>query len=195
MNIQAWNSIVKKNKENIKEYIHLFEPTTPYRCSPFDGIALLSNEKLSPEFQDFITTLGGWRPISENKSPYKYMFTLGPVTVLTGKKYNMADVKIRINPSRAGLSLQQTIDWVRFIIGNENHVSVSRVDFKIDTNINITGAIYKVWWESGFRSVNDSYSNETLYLGGKRSCQQLVVYDKAKEMGIEGNLTLFRHFQ
>lgn len=180
----AWNRKIRSDKVVQKKYQHLFEMTTPYQASVLDGIELLTNGPLEPDFLKLLKLVGHQFYLRQ-KSPYSVSYCLGCVTLLLGSRYStVPPYKIKINPSEGGLSLQQVINWARFATGSEFNLKVKRADYKVDLhNLHPVHCMKRIW-ATGFRTFNDQFTNQTFYLGGKRSSRTIVVYDKAKQSKI-----------
>lgn len=179
---KAWSDNVQLNKQHLRQYRHLFEMKTPYQSSVIDGINLLYYDPLEKDFLSLMRSYG--RHYFLSKGPYKESYSLGCITLLIGTRYpTVAPFKIKINPSEGGLSIQQVLAWTDFA-GDSKKLLVRRVDFKIDLFYPSTSYYINHIWASGFRTLNDRYKDETLYLGGRHSRKSVIIYDKAREQCI-----------
>jgi|GEM_PF-2218112 len=178
----AWNSNIQYNKQQLQQYRHLFEMTTPYQSSVIDGIDLLCYDPLGKDFLSLMKSYG--RHSFLPKGPYKESYALGCVTLLRGHLFpRVAPFKIKINPSEGGLSVRQVLAWAQFA-GDANKLLVRRVDFKVELfNLSTSYYINHIW-SAGFRTVDESYKDETLYLGGRFSQKSVIVYDKALQQTV-----------
>lgn len=121
---------------------------------------------------------------------YSRLYDLGLVQVWTHPIYpDIPATRIRISPSKAGMSLSQVFDWVGYITGpgNEDEVRVSQLDLKLDLKgVTPNEVKRRLWCEGRYRKIKPHLN--TLYLGSRRS-NQWRIYDKALEMGVAGDLT------
>ncbi|MEI2282444.1 replication initiation factor domain-containing protein [Paenibacillus polysaccharolyticus] len=183
----AWTRKVQNSKTLQQQYRHLFKMDTPYQTSVIDGLHLLSDNPLEPAFLSLMKSYG--KHNYPTKSPYAKSYSLGCVTLLFGPRFpKVAPYKIKINPSEGGLSLQQVLDWATFASGNASNLHVRRVDFKVDLlNYDPVHCMNRIW-ASGFRTLDDRFKNETLYLGSKRGSKSIIIYDKATQQKIPKNI-------
>lgn len=184
---KAWKRKVQNSQTLLRQYPHLFKMTTPYQTSVIDGLHLLSYDPLEPNFLSLMQSYG--KHNYPTKGPYTESYSLGCVTLLFGPRFSrVAPYKIKINPSESGLSLQQVLDWALFASGNANNLYVRRVDFKVDLlHHNPVHCMNRIW-ASGFRTLDDRFKDESLYLGGKRSSKSILIYDKATQQKIPKNI-------
>lgn len=178
---KAWKRKVLSNVAITNKYCHLFEMRTPYQSSVIDGIHLLSKGPLKPDFLSLMKTCGTHNYLP-SKSPYRESYSLGCVALMFGPRFSrVVPYKLKINPSEGGLSLRQVLDWANFATGNAANLLVKRVDFKIELfNYNPVHCMNTIW-ASGFRTIDDRYKDQSLYLGGRRSNRSIIVYDKANQ--------------
>jgi hypothetical protein len=161
-----WNSSIQQLPTEVRQYHQLFEMGAPYLASPIDGIHLLTNACFANDFVSTLHKVG--IPFRNEQSTYNFGFKLGCITVFFYPKYPKSPKhKIVINPSEGGLTMQQVLEWVRFMIGDERLATVKRIDSKIDLFGVVTEDIINRIWVDGFRSVNNQYAGETLYLGSE----------------------------
>lgn len=184
---KAWKRKVQNSKHLLQQHRRLFEMSTPYQASVIDGLHLLSYYPLEPAFLSLMQSYG--KHNYPTKGPYCESYSIGCVTLLFGPRFpKVAPYKIKINPSEGGLSLQQVLNWATFASGNANNLHVRRVDFKVDLFNYIPVHCMNRIWASGFRTLDDRFKNQSLYLGGKRSSKTILIYDKATQQKIPKNI-------
>ncbi|UYZ13732.1 hypothetical protein A6764_01725 [Brevibacillus sp. WF146] len=186
-----WNKKVQQHPQGCIKYRTLFEQKTELRESPIDGIMLFFEGPVTPEFFALLNEFGIHHKYCDKKSMYDHVFSLGPVRVFQGPRFSkIPQVMIKINPSNAGLTLEQISHWLRLICGDEQNAMVYRVDYKVDLLGCDTSECINSFWCSGFRKFDDSrYTGETLYMGSRRGKRQRVVYNKTKESKLPFVLT------
>ncbi|MGE7274388.1 hypothetical protein ACQKK5_23360 [Brevibacillus panacihumi] len=186
-----WNKKVQQHPHGYMKYRKLFEQKTKLWESPIDGIMLFFEGPVASDFFALLSEFGVHHKYCRNKSMYDQVISLGPVRIFQGPKFpKLPQVMIKINPSNAGLTLEQISHWLRLICGNIQNVVVYRVDFKVDMLGIETSECINSFWCSGFRKFDDSkYTGETLYLGSRRGKRQRVVYNKSKESNLPFVLT------
>ncbi|WP_338463061.1 hypothetical protein V5G20_01660 [Brevibacillus borstelensis] len=186
-----WNKKVQQHPHGYMKYRKLFEQRTELWESPIDGIMLFFEGPVASDFYALLSEFGIHHKYCRNKSMYDQVFSLGPVRVFQRPRFtNIPQVMIKLNPSNAGLTLEQISHWLDLICGNIQNVLVYRVDFKIDMLGLETSECINSFWCSGFRKFDDSrYSGETLYMGSRRGKRQRVVYNKTKESKLPFVLT------
>ncbi|NRF93421.1 replication initiation factor domain-containing protein [Paenibacillus frigoriresistens] len=188
---KAWNKKIQRVPllSLSAQYPGLFEQEVKFQSGPIDALELITNENLTSSFTGMLNSLGSHYK-NQPDVPYRKVTSLGVVTVLQYPKFINAtfSTKIKINPSEGGLSAKQLLEWIRFMVGSEHDVTITRVEHKLDyIGMDATSCISSIWCND-IRKVNDkSYKDETLYLGGRRSKKQAVIYNKAKEQGITGH--------
>lgn len=153
---------------------------------------MVTNLPLSLDFMDLVKSVRAYGTVQEPlKEGYLVKCNFGCVTVWTNPVYpRISATKVRINPSKAGMSLAQMGLWIDFMFGsgNRNDVRVKRVELKIDLFGIPYEALEDMLWVGGkYRSVNDSWDT-TLYLGSRRR-DQWRIYDKGKESGQQGDVS------
>ncbi|RUS48851.1 hypothetical protein [Cohnella sp. AR92] len=190
---KAWISSVKQNIHGFQQYHNLFERKTPYQSSPFDGIHFVTDKPLTADFLILAALFArvNYHYLQPNQH-YMKSYSFGCVRVFVNPKHrNMHIIKIVINPSQGGLTLQQVIDWLVFIVGRTTDVWMKVIHPKIDVaGLDTLECIRSIWWPT-YRKKPDyeRFKDQTLYLGSRESKQQLVVYDKAKHMKSDSLLT------
>lgn len=189
MNISSkWNSSIQQFPTEVLQHHQLFQMGAPYLSSPIDGLHLLTNARFTNDFVSLLHQVG--IPVRPEESAYNFGHRLGCISIQIYPKFPQTPKnKIIINPSEAGLTLRQVVEWVRFMIGDERLAIVKRIDSKVDLFGVVTEDYINRIWVDGFRSINYRYIGETLYLGSRTSKQQRVIYNKAKQKGLSTNWT------
>lgn len=189
----AWLPKIQAGIQTIQQHQHRFERRTPHLQSPLDGIHIVTDRNPSLEFFKLAQQIGRKRYHYCNpRAAYRKSYSFGCVRVFLNPKWpNMHSVKIYINPSQGAMSLHQVFDWIRFIVGDVTECWVKGVHYKIDIQgLKAADCINNIWWPRYRKNPDYSrYKGRTVYFGTRTSKQQLVVYDKARQLDMNAVLT------
>ncbi|CAM4102415.1 hypothetical protein METH109765_22570 [Mesobacillus thioparans] len=167
-------------------YSYLFEQHNEIGDCPIDGIELLTDSSLAAGFYEIKSLFTKQYIKANEKQPYKVSYSLGCITVMLESIFPcVPPVKIKINPSKGGLSPKQLYEWCRFLVTDVQRIFVKKVDTKLDFfGLDPYECMNKIWWCSDFRKIDEEYFEKgTLYLGSTHSKIRIRIYDKGKEQG------------
>lgn len=185
---KAWNTKVHQLPPSVAiTYSYLFEQHNEIGDCPIDGIEVLTDSSLAAGFYEIEPLFRKEYLKANEKQPYKVSYSLGCVTVMLEPIFPCVPaVKIRINPSKGGLSPKQLYEWCRFLVNDVQRIFVKKVDTKLDFfGLDPYECMNKIWWCSDFRKIDERYFEKgTLYLGSTHSKIRIRIYDKGKEQGI-----------
>ena len=164
----------------------MFEQHNEIGDCPIDGIEVLTDSSLAAGFYEIEPLFRKEYLKANEKQPYKVSYSLGCVTVMLKPIFPcVPPVKIKINPSKGGLSPKQLYEWCRFLVTDVQRIFVKKVDTKLDFfGLDPYECMNIIWWCSDFRKIDEEYFNKgTLYLGSTHSKVRIRIYDKGKEQG------------
>ncbi|WP_415818272.1 hypothetical protein [Mesobacillus thioparans] len=184
---KAWNTKVQRLPSSVAiTYSYLFEQHNEIGDCPIDGIELLTDSSLAAGFYEIKSLFTKQYIKANEKQPYKVSYSLGCITVMLESIFPcVPPVKIKINPSKGGLSPKQLYEWCRFLVTDVQRIFVKKVDTKLDFfGLDPYECMNKIWWCSDFRKIDEEYFEKgTLYLGSTHSKIRIRIYDKGKEQG------------
>lgn len=180
-----WSNEIRQHPNLLQQHQMLFEQKTLLMESVLDKVTFLSFAPLSNRLYTMLNNLGIHHRYCSKRSLYQKCYKLGCITILLEPTFSrIPKVKVIMNPSNAGLTLEQVKLWIQFLFGSYQDVFVSRVEYKIDLKGFAPSDVMKRIWSNGIRKYNDErYEGQTLYIGSRFSKRQRVVYDKGKERG------------
>lgn len=161
--------------------------------SPYDGIKLYSNDIVSREFWDLISPAAftDYSVNANDKINYRYLLNHQLFVIQWGSRYRQQpNTIIKINPHKNFITPIELLDLVSLILGDYKNAIVGSWDEQIDITEYNSHEVARRLWASHLR--NDPYnppqSNSTYYYN-QRSGSQTKVYNKAKELGVNQQLT------
>jgi hypothetical protein len=122
------------------------------------------------------------------KRPYRYSMCLGMITVRWSPIYPFYPLTIVcFHPSVAKLTIPMASSWLRFLLGpHARKATLARYDVNVDIP-EPPDVVARSVFTLGARTCK--IHRGTLYAGSRRSNRQVVVYNKARELGQPGPLT------
>ncbi|MFD1040354.1 hypothetical protein ACFQ3N_18420 [Virgibacillus byunsanensis] len=161
--------------------------------SPYDGVILYSNDVVSKEFWDLVkpALFINYSVSAKDNGHYRYLLDHQLFVIKWGSKYiNLPNTIIEINPHTNLLTPIEMLDLVSLILGDYKNVKVGVWDEQIDITEYNSHEVARRLWASHLREdpYNPPQSNSTYYYN-QRSGSQTKVYNKAKELGVNQQLT------
>ncbi len=155
---------------------------------PYDGIKFYTDKIVRADFWNMVKGASYVDKSANTSTRYKYMLNYKLFKVKWGKVYaHLPNTTIEINPSSQNISPSQLVDILKFIVGDVDDIQVGMWDDKVDITQFSPNEVAKRLYVPSQRSKLQNYKGKhRTYYYGKRNGQQVKVYDKANEMGIEG---------
>lgn len=170
------------------EYLKCIVGDADTLTSPYDGITFYTERLVTDRFINLVKPAKYYNSKQPDDIRYQYFLEHPLFIVQWGRLYtHLPNTIIRINPDRNNLTPSQVMDLLKYLVGGYSDIKVAMWDEKVDITEFLPKEVAKRLYVPYQRKQPKNRKNKnSTYYYGKRSGQQVKVYNKAKQLKLKG---------